>query len=624
MQEVESTREKIEEEKRKIRKRYRGIAMEDLDVIPAKPKINFFDDDREKRVAVYARVSTDSLQQTSSYELQRNHYMDTIERHPGWTLTEIYADEGISGTSLKHREAFNRMIHDCELEKIDLIITKSVSRFARNILDCVGVVRMLAALPHPVEVFFETEGIHTLSRDSEMQLSFLATLAQEESHNKSDIMNSSIEMRFARGIFLTPVLLGYDHDEEGNLIINESEAETVKLIFFMYLYGYSLTQIAETLTSLERRTKKGNTTWSTSSILQILQNERHCGDVLAHKTWTPNYLDHKSKKNVFNCAQYRKRNHHEAIISRDDFNAVQKIIQNAKYGHKGFLPELQVIHDGALKGYIVINPRWAGFKTTDYYDAISTVIKEPDELPDVAEAETGEFDLRGFQIARSQFFTNADRMIVTFTDKNITFNSVAVNKLATCNVELLVNPYADTLVVRCARSDSRNYVQWAKRNNTRYQPKTINGAAFLPTLFELFEWNAECKYRLTGVKHQDDMGTVLVFNLNDTEIFLPEYSALEEGEELGKTKGMEPMVSGNSIVAYPATWADSFGTHFYQQQYSHEATVFDSAKDWSLHSKGKNYQPDPEAENVSSPKEVITQINAIIDTMKQEVSQINE
>jgi len=111
MQEKETTQNKIEEEKRKIRMRYRGISQEDLDIIPAKPQINFFDDDREKRVAVYARVSTDSLQQTSSYELQKNHYTDTIDRHPGWILTEIYADEGISGTSLKHREAFNRMIY---------------------------------------------------------------------------------------------------------------------------------------------------------------------------------------------------------------------------------------------------------------------------------------------------------------------------------------------------------------------------------------------------------------------------------------------------------------------------------------------------------------------------------
>ena len=534
------------------------------------------------------------------------------------------ADEGISGTSLRHREAFNRMICDCEAGKIDLIITKSVSRFARNLLDCVGVVRALAALPHPVEVFFETEGIHTLSRDSEMQLSFLATLAQEESHNKSEIMKSSIEMRFARGIYLTPILLGYDHDEDGNLIVNEKEAETVKLIFFMYLYGYTLTQIAETLTELERPTKKGNTIWSTSSILQILQNERHCGDVLAHKTWTPNYLDHKSKKNVFNCVKYYAKNHHEPIIPRDDFNAVQKIIQNAKYGHKGFLPELQVIHDGALKGYIVINPRWAGFKPIDYHDAISNIIQTPDVLPDVAKASTGEFDLRGFQIARSQFFSNPDRMIVTFTEKTITFNSIAVNKLETCNVELLINPITETFAVRTARPESRNHVQWAKRNNTRYQPKIINGAAFLPTLFELFEWNTECKYRLTGVKHQNDDGTILVFNLNDTEIYIPDYEPSEEGGEGAETNGFEPLASRNTVVAYPAEWADSFGTQFYQQQYSHEATAFDKSKDWSLHSQGKNYQPDPDAENVTPPPEVFTQINSIIDTMKQEVTQTNE
>jgi DNA invertase Pin-like site-specific DNA recombinase len=166
------------------------------------------------------------------------------------------------------------MISDCEAGKIDLILTKSVSRFARNVLDCVGYARALAAMNPPVEIFFETEGIHTLAKDSEMMLAFLATMAQEESHNKSEIMNASIEMRFARGIFLTPVLLGYDHDEEGNLIINEEEALTVKLIFFMYLCGYPLPEIANTLTTLKRRTKKGNTVWSATSLLQTLQNER--------------------------------------------------------------------------------------------------------------------------------------------------------------------------------------------------------------------------------------------------------------------------------------------------------------------------------------------------------------
>ena len=180
-----------------------------------------------------------------------------VNNHPNWELVEIYADEGISGTSLQHRDNFVRMINDCHEGKIDLIVTKSVSRFARNILDCIGYVRQLKTATPPIGIFFETENIYTLDKNSELALSIIATLAQEESHTKSEVMNGSIEMRFRRGIFLTPVLLGYDHDEEGNLIKNEDEAKTIRLIFFSYLYGYSTQQIADALTQLERYTKKG-------------------------------------------------------------------------------------------------------------------------------------------------------------------------------------------------------------------------------------------------------------------------------------------------------------------------------------------------------------------------------
>ena len=245
------------EQKQKIRERYKGIDPDSLDVIPAKPRIDIYETDIEQRVAVYARVSTDDPRQTSSYELQKNYYEDLVQHNPHWTLVDIYADEGISGTSLNHREAFKRMIQDCNDGKIDLIITKSVSRFARNIVDCIEQVRRLAALKPPVGVMFETERIYTLDSKSEMSLSFIATLAQEESHNKSEIMNASIEMRFKHGIFLTPKLLGYDKDDEGNLVINEEEAQTVQLIFFMYLYGYSTTEIASRLEELDRKTKRG-------------------------------------------------------------------------------------------------------------------------------------------------------------------------------------------------------------------------------------------------------------------------------------------------------------------------------------------------------------------------------
>ena len=270
--------------KEKIRERYKGINPEDCEIIPAFEQPKLYDENSQKRVAAYARVSTIDINQTTSYELQKNHYTDLINKHEGWNLVKIYADEGISGTSLNHRDSFVQMIEDCKQGKIDLIVTKSVSRFARNTLDCLDYIRQLKNLPHPVGILFETENLYTLDSRSEMALSFLATMAQEESHIKSDIMNASLEMRFSRGILLTPALLGYDKDENGNLVVNKEEAITVKLIFFMYLYGNTCKQIAELLTEYGRKTKKGNTKWSANSVLQVLQNERHCGDVLTRKT----------------------------------------------------------------------------------------------------------------------------------------------------------------------------------------------------------------------------------------------------------------------------------------------------------------------------------------------------
>lgn len=623
MIENESKANSIEEQKRKIRQRYKGISSDELDVIPATPKVNFYDDDREKRVAVYARVSTDDPHQTSSYELQKNHYTDTVGRHPGWILKEIYADEGISGTSLQHRDAFLQMIADCKAGLIDLIVTKSVARFARNILDCIGYVRALAAMNPPIEVFFETEGIHTLSKDSEMQLSFLATLAQEESHNKSEIMNSSIEMRFARGIFLTPVLLGYNHDEEGQLVINEEESLTVKLIFFMYLYGNTFNQIAETLTELKRCTKKGNIIWSASSIQQILQNERYCGDVLAHKTFTPNYLDHKSKRNNRDRNQYLQKNHHEAIITRDDFNAVQKIIKNAKYGHKGFLPELKVIHEGSLKGYILINPRWSGFHAIDYFDATTSVLSSSFEIPNEGNAYNGDFDLRGFEVARGQFFTNRDRITVTFSDKTLKFSKTSMNKLPVKNVELLVHPYANSFAVRASTSENRNSVQWATPKESVLYPKVINGPAFLPTLFDLFEWKTDCKYRITGTRHQNTDGAILIFNLEDTEIILPKPDASVNNTSHSASSNMEPLKSKGEIVAYPVSWASSFGDSYYSQQFSHESIAFDSDSEWNIHSTGQAYKSE-NCENITQPHELTKHISTLIDTFKSEVTQPSE
>lgn len=335
----------------------------------------------------------------------------------------------------------------------------------------------------------------------------MSTLAQEESHTKSEIMNSSIEMRFRRGIFLTPPLLGYDQDENGDLVINPHEAKIVQLIFYMYLNGSSTQQIADSLTELSCKTKKNNDVWSSSTILQILQNERHCGDVLARKTWTPNYLDHKSRKNNQDRNQYRKVGHHEAIISRDDFIAVQKLITNAKYGNKEILPELHVIQEGSLSGFISINPRWSGFKARDYFEASQSVLKPANmNVPDTITASAGSFDLRDYEVARGQFFSSVGRISVSFSYKQISFNKDAIRKFPNIKfVELLIHPSSKLLAIRPCSSETKNKVQWSRLKDGQLIPKPISGAAFLPTLYEIFKWDKKCKYRILGVAHQKAM-----------------------------------------------------------------------------------------------------------------------
>jgi DNA invertase Pin-like site-specific DNA recombinase len=584
-------------------------------------------------VAVYARVSTDDPRQTSSYELQKNHYIDVVSHRPSWKLVDIYADEGISGTSLQHRDAFIRMINDCKAKKIDLIVTKSVSRFARNVLDCIGYVRQLAAMQPPIGVFFETENIYTLDSNSEMSLSFISTLAQEESHNKSEIMNASIEMRFRRGIFLTPPLLGYDQDEDGNLVINEEEAKTVHLIFFMYLYGYTCAQIAETLTKLGRRTKKNNTKWSPSSILQILQNERHCGDVLARKTWTPSYLNHKSKKNRQDRNQYRKRNHHEAIISRDDFIAVQRLISNARYGNKGFLPELHVIPEGALRGFVSINPRWAAFHADDYRAASGSVYDDVNKSPSdgfEVEVKSGDFDLRGFEIARSQFFDTARKLCVTLSNDNIQFSKECIRKFdKVLYIEMLVHPSEHLLAVRLCTKETRNAVQWAYVNEGKYYPRSISCAAYIKTLYEIFGWRLDCKYRVRGIHRQKDNEAVVIFDMREIEMFIPQ-DVLESGlEEAAKDDllpdDVQPFTVGpkKDIMAYPSSWANNFGSNFYRHAQARELAAIDRKGMWKVSEKSQPFS-DSLGLNITSAEVVHLKIKQLIGNMEQEAPRDGE
>lgn len=237
--------EKEELKERTRRRMHVNVDPENYEFIPEKKRADYYDNDSEQLVGIYVRVSTDDVRQTTSFELQKKYYEDFVVKHPKWKLVKIYADEGISGTSLKHRDAFLSMIADAKAGKLSLIICKNVSRFARNVKDFLEVIRDLAELKNPVGVFFESEVIFSLNEDSQLALTFQSTMAEEESHTRSRSMETSLRMRLDNGIPLTPKLLGYTHDAEGRLVPNPEEAPTVKLAFYMYLYGYSTQQIAE-------------------------------------------------------------------------------------------------------------------------------------------------------------------------------------------------------------------------------------------------------------------------------------------------------------------------------------------------------------------------------------------
>lgn len=396
-------------EREKVHKRYSNRREPDV-IYPAKKQVDFYDADIHQRVAVYVRVSTDNLGQETSYELQKNYYEEFVLKHPNWKLVKIYADKGISGTSTKHRVELNQMLADSRDGKIDLIITKSVSRLARNTVDCITMVRNLAELRNPVGVFFESECIFSLNEDTNMPLSFLASIAENESRIRSRSMEVSLAQRLNGGLPLTPKLLGYSHDTDGKLVINPDEAPTVKLIFYMYLSGYSSSHIAKTLEALGKRTFLGNSKWTSGTVIQVLRNERHCGDVLTRKTFTPDVISHKSKKNRGERQQSLYKGEHEAIVSRDDYIAVQHMINNAKYGGKSILPELRVIESGVLKGFVTISPKWAGFKVADYLQASMSVYTDdtyygqPAEGDATFEVAAGDFDLRGFEVTNSSLF----------------------------------------------------------------------------------------------------------------------------------------------------------------------------------------------------------------------------
>lgn len=302
-----------------------------MEVEVIKAKRNLTDRSKGKkidrmRVAAYCRVSTDSEDQLHSYRSQVQYYTDLIEKNKEWVMTEIYADEAITGTQITKREGFQRMISDCMDGKIDMVITKSISRFARNTLDTLKYVRMLKE--NNVAIFFEDENINTLTMDGELLLVVLSSVAQQEVENISDNVKKGLKMKMKRGELVGfQGCIGYDYDPETKSIsVNPDEVEIVKYIFTRYVQGAGSFVISRELNELGYKTKLGND-WTQSTVIGVIKNEKYKGDILLGKTFTVDPISKRRLENLGEEDQFYIKNHHEPIISEEMFDKAHEILK---------------------------------------------------------------------------------------------------------------------------------------------------------------------------------------------------------------------------------------------------------------------------------------------------------
>ena len=285
------------------------------------------------RVAAYARVSTDSEEQLESYQSQVKYYTELISSNPDWQFIAVYADEAITGTQTAKRDDFNRMINDCMNGEIDLIIVKSISRFARNTVDTLTYVRSLKE--KGVAVMFEEENINTLTMDGELLLTILSSVAQQEVQNISEHVKLGLSMKMQRGEMVGfNGCLGYDyHAEDKSITINEQEAETVRYIFNRYCEGAGGKVIARELKNLGYKTKRGNSNISESGVIRIITNEKYKGDLLMGKTFTTDPITKRRLANLGEADQYYTENHHEPIVTREVWDKANEILNKRKGSH---------------------------------------------------------------------------------------------------------------------------------------------------------------------------------------------------------------------------------------------------------------------------------------------------
>lgn len=350
-------------------------------IMPAR-KEYAYQDAPKIRVAAYCRVSTAEEAQVGSFEMQVQHFQSVIDSNPRYELVRIYADEGISGTSINKRKEFQEMIEDAQAGKIDLILTKSISRFGRNIVDILTTLRLLSGLNPPVAVNFESEGINTSDGKNNLVISILSALAELESQQKSIAIKEGIRYRMQEGLYKFTVrnTIGYYRDYTGQIKIEPAEAEIVRYIYDSFLEGASPQDIADALTEQGISSPKGMDTWKAATIKGILSNEKYCGDVLYQKTYSKDYLSHKSVKNRDVLPQYFWENNHKAIIKREIWEKAQELLSARKWSRsKQKIKKMQKkftvakVKNGVLRGYFLLDMGWNKEEREQFLNIINSI-----------------------------------------------------------------------------------------------------------------------------------------------------------------------------------------------------------------------------------------------------------
>lgn len=381
----EPTVDRRERERQRIKANaeYNKSGQSQLTVI--EPNISAEDEAKIKklRVGAYVRVSTQEEAQVGSFEYQIKHFEEEIRDNPRYEKVKIYSDEGISGTQVCKRKGFLEMVEDAKAGKLDLILTKSITRFGRNAADILSTLQLLDSLNPPIPVIFETNNINTADGTSKILISVMAALSELESQLKSEAIKGGILYRMQDGSFRFSVknLLGFDRTKDGVLYIVEEEAEIIRYIYREFIDGASPDEIAQALTESGISSPMHKPVWRPQAVKSILFNEKYCGDVLFQKTYTTSYITHKSKRNNGILRQYHWTNRHDPIIPKDEWNVAQELLRLHKWSKKKtkiaplkrrFI--VQQIKSGRLAGYYLIDPNWNKEERKQFLNLIKSVL----------------------------------------------------------------------------------------------------------------------------------------------------------------------------------------------------------------------------------------------------------